>query len=139
MKLNKNWNGGQLGVQGPDGDVIVDESSIEAFQMYNCPKCNGILKPKIVFFGDNVSKKIKDLCYHKLKESDALLAIGTSLEVYSSFRFIVAATDRNIPIAILNIGKTRGDKYATLKISAQAGDVLPRLCLKWSNDVFLST
>ena len=89
------------------------------------------MKPKVVFFGDNVAASVKDFIFQKLDESDKMLVVGSSLQVYSSFRFILGAKERNIPIAILNIGETRGDKHANLKVNAKAGDVLPRLLLPW--------
>jgi len=138
LELNKNWYAGNvLDKQGPDGDVIIEDDKIESFQMINCVKCDGILKPKIVFFGDNVDRDVKTLCYDKLLESDALLVIGSSLQVYSSFRFIITATEQKKPIAILNIGETRGDRFSTLKITAQAGRILPKLKLKYSNEILL--
>lgn len=102
--------------------------------MIDCPLCGGVLKPKVVFFGDNVSMYVKNFLFEKLNESDAMLVIGSSLQVYSSFRFVLGAKDRNIPIAILNIGETRGDRVAQLKISnVMAGDILPRLKVYWNS------
>ena len=84
-----------------------------------------MLKPKIVFFGDNVSAAVKNHIYDRLSECDSLLIIGSSLHVYSSYRFALAANEQKIPMAILNIGPTRADKFADLIISAAAGKILP--------------
>lgn len=120
-----------IGVQGPDGDVIIPEEDGDSFKMVDCPACGGILKPKVIFFGDNVPGRVKDFILSKFCETDALLVIGSSLQVYSSFRYILAASERQMPIAILNIGETRGDKYAHLKVSVRAGDILPKLNWNW--------
>ena len=120
-----------MGRQSPDADVVVPDHVVENFKMVDCAACGGILKPKVVFFGDNVLASVKDFIFSKLDESDKMLVVGSSLQVYSSFRFILGAKDRNIPIAILNIGETRGDKYADFKMNAQAGIVLPKLVLPW--------
>ena len=126
-KLNPSWEGIKHGQDAPDGDIIVDENLIKSFQMANCEKCNGILKPKIVFFGDNVPTDIKYFVSQKLQDSDALLIIGSSTETFSSYRLVLAAKEMNFPVAILNIGKTRSDHLADFKIPAVCGDVLSLL------------
>ena len=90
----------------------------------------------MVFFGDSVPKHTVWSIFDRLDECDAVLVIGSSLEVYSSYRFVRAAWEHRKPIAILNIGPTRADKLATLKLSAVCGDVLPRLEVlsKWKRD-----
>ena len=126
-KLNREWEGIKHGQDAPDGDIIVNENLIQAFRMANCEKCNGILKPKIVFFGDNVPIETKNFVTQRLNESDALLIIGSSTETYSSYRIALAAKEMKMPIALLNIGKTRSDHLADFKVSAVSGDVLPLL------------
>lgn len=126
-KMNPSWEGIKHGQDAPDGDIIVDESLISSFKMANCEKCNGILKPKIVFFGDNVPSDVKSFVSEKLHRSDALLIIGSSTETYSSYRIALAAKEQKLPIAILNIGKTRSDHLADFKVSAVSGEVLPLL------------
>uniref|UniRef100_A0A7M5XKV3 Deacetylase sirtuin-type domain-containing protein n=2 Tax=Clytia hemisphaerica TaxID=252671 RepID=A0A7M5XKV3_9CNID len=125
------WDEANIGRQSPDADVVVPNHAVQNFKMVDCPSCGGVLKPKVVFFGDNVAASVKDFIFQKLDESDKMLVVGSSLQVYSSFRFILGAKERNIPIAILNIGETRGDKHCNLKVNAKAGDVLPRLLLPW--------
>lgn len=119
------------GKQAPDADVMIPEREVKRFRFIDCPQCGGILKPSVTFFGDNVSPILKNFLIDKLSSCDALLAIGSTLQVYSSFRFILAAKERDIPIAILNIGSTRGDPYAQLKLNCKAGDILPKLSFPW--------
>ena len=111
----------------PDGDAQIDDQRIEQFTPVNCKKCNGILKPDVVFFGDNVPKPRVQYSMDKVLESGALLCIGTSLMVFSGFRFCKAAKSEGIPIVIINTGTTRADEIATLKINLQCADVLTKL------------
>jgi len=111
----------------PDGDVELTEQEVRSFKVPSCPKCGGILKPFVVFFGDNVPRPRVDQVRRKVEESDSLLVIGSSLYVFSAFRFINQAVEKKIPIGILNIGTTRGDSVADLKIEVKSGDVLPKI------------
>lgn len=129
------WNLHSIEQQAPDADVVIPEHEVHNFQMVDCPSCGGILKPKVVFFGDNVASSLKDFLLHKLRCCDAMLVMGSSLQVYSSFRFINAAKETGVPIAILNIGPTRGDAYAQLKLNYKASDVLTRASFYWNETV----
>ena len=126
-KLNIHWNAQQHGQDAPDGDLILDDNLIKSFQMQSCEQCNGILKPKIVFFGDNVPINTKQFVTERLSEADALLIIGSSTETFSSYRIVLAAKEQKKPIALLNIGRTRSDHLVDFKISAVSGEVLPML------------
>ncbi len=110
----------------PDGDAHI-EMDFSRFQIPDCPECGGILKPDVVFFGDNVPKQRVHHCLETLKSSDALLVIGSSLMVYSGFRFCRYAHDLNKPIATLTLGKTRADELSQLKINAPIQDTLTSL------------
>ena len=92
-----------------------------------CGACGGVLKPDVVFFGDNVPAPRVAQVFDQLQACDALLVVGSSLHVWSGYRFVLAAAERAMPIAILNLGETRGDAHAALRVDARAGDVLPRI------------
>ncbi|XP_070571989.1 NAD-dependent protein lipoamidase sirtuin-4, mitochondrial-like [Ptychodera flava] len=111
----------------PDGDVLLDDEQIRDFRVPECVKCGGTLKPDVTFFGDNVPKTIVHFLYRKVDICDAVLVAGSSLYVYSGYRFINRAYQQNKPIIIINIGETRADNLATLKIPAKLGDILPKL------------
>ena len=128
IKINPGWHS-HLESQAPDGDVMLPDEMVKSFKMLNCSKCNGILKPKIVFFGDNVPKEDKEIVNKRLTESNAMLVFGSSLQVFSSYRLILAAHEQQKPIGIVNIGPTRGDHLASFKISAIAGDILSKLSI----------
>lgn len=111
----------------PDADVQLSPEQIKGFTVPPCPSCGGPLKPEITFFGDNVAKNVVEFVHEKVRECDSVLVAGSSLQVYSGYRFVAAAKDQGKPIAILSIGPTRADKLAQLHIHAKCGDVLPRI------------
>jgi len=114
----------------PDGDMELTEEQVANFNVPSCPKCGtGILKPYVVFFGDNVPRERVERVRREVSGSDGVLVIGSSLYVFSGYRFVTQAKEEGIPVAILNIGKTRADHLADLKIDAKAGDVLTKLNL----------
>ncbi|XP_026391903.1 NAD-dependent protein deacylase SRT2-like isoform X2 [Papaver somniferum] len=114
--------------QRPDGDVEIDEKFWEEdFDIPNCQKCNGILKPDVVFFGDNVPKDRANKAMEASKGCDAFLVLGSSLMTMSAFRLVRAAHEAGASVGIVNIGPTRADDFVPLKIIARCGEILPRL------------
>ncbi|GFS87489.1 NAD-dependent protein lipoamidase sirtuin-4, mitochondrial [Nephila pilipes] len=113
----------------PDADVHLDPALTESFNVPSCDKCGGILKPDVVFFGENVPKEKVFNLYKKVEESDAILVLGSSLEVFSGYRFVLAASESKKCIGIVNIGPTRADKLATFKITARCGEILPKITI----------
>lgn len=111
----------------PDGDVEIPQQFVDNFKVPPCPQCGGSLKPKIVFFGDNVPKKTVDKINRMIYDSDGLLVLGSSLTVFSGYRIALETKDLNLPVSIVNIGETRGDHLAYIKISAKCGDIIPKL------------
>jgi NAD-dependent SIR2 family protein deacetylase len=89
-----------------------------------CERCGGMLKPNVVFFGESVPPEKVAVAMERVDEADALLVAGSSLTVWSGFRFVKRAAARGIPVAIVNIGPTRGDELASVKIDGECGDVL---------------
>ena len=87
-------------------------------------RCGGLLKPDVVFFGENVPRDRYEQACEALAGADALLVAGSSLMVYSGFRFVRLAHEAGLPIAILNRGRTRGDDLAELKIEGDVGATL---------------
>ena len=106
----------------PDADAVVADT--DSFRFVDCPACAGMLKPDIVYFGENVRKEVVDQAYSLVDESDALLVAGSSLTVFSGYRFVRHAAARDIPIAIINRGPTRGDDLATVKVHGGCSELL---------------
>ncbi|SHF60476.1 NAD-dependent protein deacetylase, SIR2 family [Microbulbifer donghaiensis] len=107
----------------PDGDADL-EADFSNFHVADCPDCGGILKPDVVFFGDNVPKDRVQQALDALQASDALLVIGSSLMVYSGFRFCRYAQQWHKPMAALNLGRTRADDLLDLKLNARIAETL---------------
>ena len=118
----------------PDGDTKIDRQQSLDFTIANCQHCDGILKPHVVFFGDNVPVQRVQACKDNVLESGLLLCIGTSLMVYSGFRFCRLANESKIPVVIINRGVTRADDLATLKIEGDCSRVLRELSQQLTDD-----
>ena len=108
----------------PDGDADIDDPT-DDFVVPPCPSCGGTLKPDVVFFGDNVPRERVDRAFAALDDADAMLVVGSSLMVYSGFRFCERAAGSGKPIASVNQGRTRADHLYALKIEDDCVDVLP--------------
>ncbi|KAM8960707.1 NAD-dependent protein lipoamidase sirtuin-4, mitochondrial [Pelodytes ibericus] len=126
LDLNPSWNEQSYGL-APDGDVFLTDEQVSNFQVPACEKCGGILKPQVTFFGDTVNQDLVFSLYKYLGQADAMLIVGSSLQVYSGYRFALQAKEKQIPLAILNIGPTRADHLAMVKVSSRCGDVLPHI------------
>ncbi|KAJ8776468.1 hypothetical protein J1605_015491 [Eschrichtius robustus] len=122
--LNPTWSAEAHGL-APDGDVFLTEEQVQSFRVPPCSRCGGPLKPDVVFFGDTVNPDKVDFVHRRVKEADSLLVVGSSLQVYSGYRFILTAQEKKLPIAILNIGPTRSDDLACLKLDSRCGELLP--------------
>lgn len=109
----------------PDADAVVADTA--GFHIIDCPSCGGMLKPDIVYFGENVPKDRVAAAYSLIDGADALLVAGSSLTVYSGYRFVRHAAARGIPVAIVNRGPTRGDDLATVKIDNGCSPMLALL------------
>lgn len=121
--LNPDWTA-YAGAMAPDGDVFLADDQVLNFRVPPCERCGGILKPEVTFFGDTVSKTKVQFVHERLAESDAVLVVGSSLQVYSGYRFLLAASDKKMPVAIVNIGPTRADHMAEIRVSGRCGEVL---------------
>ncbi len=111
----------------PDGDAALPDSAAEGFRVPGCTECEGVLKPDVVFFGENVPKPRVEEAWRLFGEADALLVVGSSLSVFSGRRFTQRAAKEGVPIGVVNIGPTRADEVAAAKVEGRIGEVLPRL------------
>jgi NAD-dependent SIR2 family protein deacetylase len=109
----------------PDADAMVEETS--TFRYLDCPRCGGMLKPDIVYFGENVAKEVVEQAYSIIDDADALLVAGSSLTVFSGYRFVRRAAAVGKPVAIINRGPTRGDDLADVKIENGCSEMLALL------------
>ncbi|VDM78168.1 unnamed protein product [Strongylus vulgaris] len=126
--LNKEWM--KVNVAGeiaPDGDVELADGAHESFVLPSCQKCGGVLKTDVVFFGDNIPRQVADECWEKLEECTGILVLGSSLQVMSGYRYAWYAKLEGKPVYIVNIGPTRADNFADMRISAPVTEVVTKM------------
>ncbi len=111
----------------PDGDADLESVDFSAFEVPDCPHCGGILKPDVVFFGESVPHERVEAAMAALARCDAMLIVGSSLMVYSGYRFAHAAAERGKSIAAVNLGRTRADDLLTLKVAQPCSAALAGL------------
>lgn len=111
----------------PDGDADLEGHDFSTFDVPACTRCGGLLKPDVVFFGESVPKERVTAAFAALEQADAVLVAGSSLMVYSGFRFVQAAAAAGKPVAAVNLGRTRADELLTLKIEQPVGEALSAL------------
>jgi NAD-dependent SIR2 family protein deacetylase len=109
----------------PDGDAAVEPEELAHFQLPYCVACGGTLMPDVVFFGDNVPPARTASALAQMERADALLVVGSSLMVYSGFRFCRMAAASGKPIAAINLGRTRADDLLAIKIEESSERILP--------------
>lgn len=120
---NPDW-ADRTAASAPDGDADLDDADFSRFVAPACDRCGGLLKPDVVFFGENVPRARFEAAHAALAGSDAVLVVGSSLMVYSGYRFARMARDAGKPLALLTRGVTRADGIATLKLDADCGATL---------------
>lgn len=108
----------------PDGDADLESARFDRFVVPPCTRCGGVLKPDVIFFGESVPPDRVARAMRRVEEADALLVVGSSLMVWSGFRFAKAAAGRGVPLAIVNRGATRADDLAAVKVDDDCGRVL---------------
>ena len=129
---NRLWFDGAAPV-APDGDAELTDDSVATFESPSCPRCRGPLKPRVVFFGENVERHVVEEAFARLDEADALLVAGTSLAVFSGYRFLRRAAERGIPIAIVNLGPVRGEEQARIKMRGARASCSASSRANWRN------
>lgn len=123
VEANPGWIDLQAGT-APDGDADLDGQEFDRFQVPACEACGGMLKPDVVFFGENVPRTRVETAMAHVERADALLVVGSSLMVYSGLRFVHAAVRRQIPVAAVSLGRTRADDLLRFRVAAPCGDAL---------------
>ncbi len=123
---NPGWDA-EPALINPDGDAVLAAEATESFQVADCSACQGVLKPDVIFFGENVPRARAQACYALVEGASALVVLGSSLTVMSGFRYVRHAASLQRPIVIVNQGATRGDPYATATLDAPLGPTLSAL------------
>jgi NAD-dependent SIR2 family protein deacetylase len=124
---NPGWDTEAAASINPDGDAVLDDEAAASFRVADCALCQGVLKPDVVFFGENVPPPRVQACYALVENASALVVLGSSLTVMSGFRYVRHAAKLGRPVVIVNQGATRGDPYATATLDAPLGQTLSAL------------
>jgi NAD-dependent SIR2 family protein deacetylase len=111
----------------PDGDADLVVGDLSGFKVPVCEHCGGLLKPDVVFYGDSVPRATVDRAYSWVDDASAVLVVGSSLMVLSSYRFLKRARQRGLPMAAVNRGLTRADEWLDFKVDDDCADVLSRM------------
>jgi NAD-dependent SIR2 family protein deacetylase len=128
IAANPGWlDRAQGAALAPDGDSDLPDALVADFTVVTCDSCGGTLMPDVVFFGGSVPRDTLDAAWRLFDRAEVLLVVGSSLAVFSGFRFVRRAAERGVPVGILNRGPTRGDDYAQVRVDARAGLALPEL------------
>jgi NAD-dependent SIR2 family protein deacetylase len=114
-RLNPDWASLDA-ADAPDGDADLDGLDFSVFAVPSCRRCGGVLKPDVVFFGESVPRDRVSAAMGHLEQADAMLIVGSSLMVYSGYRFVEKAASAGKPAAAINLGRTRADGLLALKI-----------------------
>lgn len=125
---NPTWIGrAHAAAVAPDGDADLPDALVAEFAVAACTRCDGVLMPDVVFFGGSVPRETLDAAWATFARGELLLVVGSSLTVFSGYRFVRRAAEHQVPVAILNRGPTRGDDLAAIRIDVRAGAALPAL------------
>ena len=122
-EVNAAWRATVTAVN-PDGDVDLPDEQLDGFVVVDCLECGGLLKPDVVYFGENVPAPRVEASYSMVERARLLLVLGSSLTVFSGRRFVLRAAKDGIPVAIVNDGPTRGDDLAALRLGTPLGETL---------------
>ena len=128
LRRNAAWRSLE-GELAPDGDADLNELPLDEFEVPACARCGGVLKPNVVFFGESVPRPRVEAAMQGLERADAALVVGSSLMLYSGYRFVQAAAELGKPVAAVNVGLTRADDLLTLKVSEPCAQALAALSL----------
>ena len=126
LALNPGWED-RSAEPAPDGDAELPVRAVADFRVAVCLACGGVLKPDVVFFGESVPGDRVERAWALFGEAEALLVVGSSLAVYSGRRFTQRAEKEGLPVAVVNLGPTRADEVARVRVPGRTGEVLPRL------------
>jgi NAD-dependent SIR2 family protein deacetylase len=124
LERNAHLAGGTIASAAPDGDATIANIDYASIDVPGCADCGGTLKPHVVFFGEGVPPARVGAAFELLDEAEALLVVGSSLMVFSGYRFVKAAVTASKPVAAINLGCTRADDVISLKIAAPCGEAL---------------
>lgn len=124
VESNPGW-AQRTALSAPDGDADLEAVDFSSFVIPPCPHCGKqMLKPDVVFYGESVPRERVERSMQAVQNARGVLVLGSSLMVYSGYRFVLAAQEAGIPVAAVNRGTTRGDAAFVFKLDADVGETL---------------
>lgn len=127
--LNPGWEPAAA-APGPDGDAQLGDTDFRRFRVPACTRCDGILKPAVVFFGESIPAATRSAAADAFARADAILVVGSSLMVYSGYALVRDAARRNVPVACIGLGRTRADDLVSLRVTADCAGSLTALATR---------
>lgn len=124
LQLNPHFTGEIRSRANPDGDAELHGVDYSQFEVPECPSCGGVLKPAVVFFGENVAQAVRAQAEHAVAHADGLLVVGTSLATQSAHRIVSHALAAHKPVVLLNEGPTRADDRVEVRLGVPAAETL---------------
>ena len=90
-------------------------SQVMAGIVPHCPKCDGIVKPDVVFYGDPMDEELLDQAFHDFETADFLLVMGSSLTVAPVSSLPTATVLNGGTLVLVNDSPTPYDQKAAYK------------------------
>lgn len=123
LRRNPDW-AARDAREAPDGDAELEGLDFSSFELPGCDRCGGVLKPDVVLYGESVPRERVETAMREVRDADAMLVVGSSLMVYSGYRFAREAAAAGKPIATVNLGRTRADDLLALKVQLSCAAAL---------------
>ncbi len=124
-QLNPNFVQDPNAAASPDGDADIEVD--ESFQVPNCGVCGGSYKPDVVFFGEQIPKARVLKASEAVEAAQAIVVAGSSLTVNSGLRLVKRGKELGLPIVIVNLGETKADAIADVRLNVSTSQVLSEL------------
>jgi NAD-dependent deacetylase len=93
-----------------------------------CETCAGILKSDTISFGQQLVPQVIERAMRAARETDCLLAVGTSLQVYPIAGAVPSAKSAGARVIIINAQPTPFDEIVDVRLTGPIGEALPVLC-----------
>jgi NAD-dependent deacetylase len=108
---------------------IIQEIESRSDRLPTCPRCGGLLRPDVVWFGEALPHDNLELAMDSTRRCDIFLSIGTSSLVRPAASLAILAKDNGARLVEINIGDTPLTSIADFVLVGLAGAILPRLLI----------
>jgi len=108
------------------GDVVLEEF-LSTGQAPRCPVCYGLMKPSVIFIGEELPADVVSAAFAHLRAADVLLVAGSSLEMAPASELPLVVQERGGCIIVVNLTPTYIDEMADIVVRADVVEALPRI------------